>query len=119
MSTATRRLEWRGTLASADMSKMIPVEFDVPEGVTNLHVTFLYSPHVGLGQKLPHQVSVSIFDPSGPRCEMSRPTEEGLDIGLLRSSPGGTSGPILAGRWIALIKYTACSRSSRSSTCSA
>lgn len=104
MSTATQRLEWRGTLTSADMSKMLPVEFEVPEGVTNLHATFLYTPHVGPDQKLPHQVSVSIFDPNGPRCEMSRPKEQGIDIGLLRSSPGGTSGPIHAGRWIALIQ---------------
>lgn len=104
MSTATQRLEWRGALTSADMSKMLPINFEVPEGVTNLHVTLLYSPHIGQDQKLPHQVSVSLFDPNGPRCEMSRPTEVGVDIGLLRSSPGGTSGPISAGHWTALIQ---------------
>jgi hypothetical protein len=61
MSTETQRREWRGALTSADMSKMIPVDFAVPAGVTNLHITFLYSPQVGPEQKLPHQVSVSIL----------------------------------------------------------
>ena len=62
----------RGVLTSADMHKTEPIFVDVPEGVTDLHVTFLWPKH-SPGQKWPNQISVMIFDTNGPRFEISRP----------------------------------------------
>ena len=104
MSTQTRQLELRGTLTSADMHRMRPTFVDVPEGVTDIHFTFRHSPHFGPDQKLPHQISIMIFDSHGPRFEISQPDDEGISINTVRTSPGGINGPIPAGRWMVFIQ---------------
>ena len=103
-STEARHLELRGTLTSADMQQMRPTFIDVPEGVTDIHFTFRHSPHWGPDQKLPHQISIMIFDTNGPRFEISQPDDEGISINTVRTSPGGINGPIPPGRWMVFIQ---------------
>ena len=93
MHKEPQRIELRGTLTSADMQQMRPTFVDVPQGVTDIHFTFRHSPHWGPGQKLPHQISIMIFDTNGPRFEISQPDDEGISINTVRTSPGGINGP--------------------------
>lgn len=92
MMIPTRLLDLHGELTSADMHKTEPVFVDVPEGVTNLHFTFLW-PKWSPNQKMPNQISVMIFDPNGPRFEISRPDDAGVSINAGRTSPGGIDDP--------------------------
>lgn len=108
MTTAPERLqphklELRGTLTSADMRQTKPMYIDVPEGVTNIHFLFKYAPKAAPDQRLPYQISVMIFDTKGPRFEISRPDDIGVFINAVKASPGGTPGPIPAGRWMCFI----------------
>lgn len=102
MTAPTRLLDLHGTLTSADMHKTQPIFVDVPEGVTNLHFTFLW-PKWSPDQKMPNQISVMIFDTNGPRFEISRPDDAGVSINAGRTSPGGINGPLPAGRWMVFI----------------
>jgi hypothetical protein len=88
-----------GKLTQQFVQKTEPLYFDVPEGVTEIHIAIRYHPRLDPGQPFPHQVSMMIFDPSGPRCEISRPTDEGIIINAATASPGAVPGPIQPGRW--------------------
>ncbi|MFO7633279.1 MAG: CehA/McbA family metallohydrolase [Caldilinea sp.] len=103
MSTQAKQLVLRGSLTSADMHQTRPIFIDVPEGVTNMHFTFRHRPSFAPDQKLPHQISVMIFDTHGPRFEISKPDDDGVDINAARTSPGGINGPIPAGQWMIFI----------------
>ena len=104
MSTRARQLELRGTLTSADMHQTRPIFVDVPEGVTDIHFTFAHTPHFAPDQKLPHQISVMIFDTNGPRFEISRPDDAGIiDQHTYARHPAASAGPIPAGRWMVFI----------------
>lgn len=103
MTSHETRYELRGQLTSADMHQTNPIFVDVPDGVTGIHFTFAHSPHHAPDQKLPHQISVMIFDTNGPRFEISRPDDAGVVISETYASPGGIAGPIPAGRWMVFI----------------
>lgn len=103
MTTAPHKLELRGHLTSADMRQTTPLYIDVPEGVTNIHFLFKHSPKAAVDQRLPYQISLMIFDTKGPRFEISRPDDVGVFINAAQASPGGTPGPIPAGRWMIFI----------------
>jgi hypothetical protein len=96
-------IQLRGQLTSADMRKTEPIHIDVPKGVTNIHVRFSHHPKAPADQRLPHQISLMIFDPNGPRFEISKPDDQGVFINAARATPGGTPGPIPAGRWMIFI----------------
>ena len=96
---ATELIQFKGRLTSADMRQTVPIFFDVPEGVTQIHCRYHYSPKHPEDQRMRHQISVMIFDPTGPRCEISIPTDEGIFINEAAASPGAMPGPIQAGRW--------------------
>ncbi|MEA3334953.1 MAG: CehA/McbA family metallohydrolase [Chloroflexota bacterium] len=103
MSTHIQKIELRGNLTSEDMHQTKPFYIDVPDGVTNIHFLFSHNPRFGDDQKLPNQISLMIFDTNGPRFEISRPDEQGVFINSARTSPGGTPGPIPAGRWMVFV----------------
>ena len=92
-------LRIQGTLTRQHVQQTDPLYFDVPEGITQLNIVIRYHPRFEPGQPFPHQISMMIFDPTGPRCEISRPTDEGIVMNEAYASPGGTPGPIQPGRW--------------------
>lgn len=100
MSPTPQIVQFRGQFTSADMRKTIPVFVNVPEGVTNIHFLLNYSPKAAEDQRLPYQISMMIFDPNGPRIEVTRPKDTGVFVNAAQASPGGTPGPIPAGQWI-------------------
>lgn len=99
MTMPSQTLTLHGSLTSADMRQTVPMPIDVPEGVTNIHFRFQFSPKAAADQKLPYQISLMIFDTDGPRFEISRPDDQGIFINAAQASPGGTPGPLPAGRW--------------------
>jgi len=103
MTPPPLKLQLTGQLTSADMRQTTPIHFDVPEGVTNIHFLFKYSPKAAIDQRLPYQISIMIFDTKGPRFEISRPDDKGVSINAVQTSPGGTTGPIPVGSWMLFI----------------
>ncbi len=97
------QIKLRGRLTSADMRLEKPIYVDVPEGVTNIHFRFDHHPKSAPDQKLPYQISLTIFDPNGPRIEMARPDDKGAFVNMARATPGGAPGPIPAGQWAVFI----------------
>lgn len=88
-----------GQLSSDDMRQLNPIPFNVPEGVTQIHVQFDYTPAHPEGHEYRHQLSLMVFDPDGPRLGISKPGKKGAFINAVKSSPGGLSAPIKAGQW--------------------
>lgn len=91
-----------GELIPRNNRSYIPVPFDVPEGVTQIRVSLDVSPEHTPGQPYPQQISVTVFDPTGPRSD-NRASKEGFVIGEGRVTPGTVPGPIIAGQWAVLI----------------
>ncbi len=90
---------FEGSLTQADNRRVIPYSVEIPEGMTQFHLSFDYSPIHTEGQPYPQQISFAIHDPSGVRGEWSRPTAEGLHITPASATPGTLPGPIIPGRW--------------------
>lgn len=97
-------LQFSGTLTPADNRRSIPCVFEVPEGVTELHIHFDFAPRHTEGQPYAQQISLSIADPNGPRGEFSRPNAGGVHISEARATFGSLPGSIPAGQWIVYIK---------------
>ncbi len=93
----------KGELLPKDNGSYIPIDFDVPEGTTKIHIEFDHNPKHTEGQPLPQQISLSIFDPTGIRGEYSRPNAEGLTVGLTEATLGTLAGEIQAGTWTLLM----------------
>jgi len=92
-------IQLHGQLTSADMRQTRPIPVQMPEGVTQVHFRFRYSPKFAPNQRLAHQISLMIFDTEGPRFEISRPDDQGVWIHEAEASPGGMAGPIQPGTW--------------------
>lgn len=91
-----------GELTPLNNRSYIPVPFEVPEGISRIHVSLEYLPEHTSGQPYPQQISLTVFDPTGPRSD-NRPGKEGFTISEGRVTPGTVPGPIQAGQWTALI----------------
>ena len=89
-----------GTLTSADMRQPLPIHVTVPEGITQIHFRSDYAPKQVEDQRLPYQISLMIFDPHGPRVEVSHPDEAGVYVCAASASPGGTPGPVFATQFL-------------------
>ncbi|UCH26525.1 MAG: CehA/McbA family metallohydrolase [Trueperaceae bacterium] len=85
------------------MRRLKPLHFDVPEGTTQVHVQFDYTPLHPAGHQHRHQLSLMVFDPDGPRLGISRPGKEGAYINAVRPSPGGVPAPIKPGIWTVFV----------------
>lgn len=90
---------FEGTLTPADNRRSIPYQFDMPAGMTQLHMHFDYSPVHTDGQPFPQQISFAIHDPIGVRGEWSRPNADGWHVTTARATPGTLPGAITPGRW--------------------
>ncbi len=89
------------TITAADRHRNIPHKIQVPEGTTQIRVDFAAGPAYASGQELGNQLSMSLFDPNGPRGIHYWITdgEGNLVLSTGYSSPGFNSGPIPAGEW--------------------
>lgn len=92
-----------GQLTSDNMRQLIPYYFDVPEGATQVHVNFDFTPAHPPEHQFPHQLSLMVFDPDGPRLGISKPSEEGAYVNAVNPSPGGLPAPIKSGRWTVFV----------------
>ena len=89
------------TLTTADQHRHIPHKIEIPEGTTLIRIDFVAKPEYSSGQELRNELSMSLFDPNGPRGIHYWITDgKGtLTLSAGYTSPGFYSGPIPAGTW--------------------
>ena len=89
-----------GQLTTEDNKTYKAHPFNVPEDVTNVHITFDYTPEYGTGRIHRNQVDISLDDPDGIRGNWSRAcAENGIHVNAIASSPGFITGEVQAGEW--------------------
>jgi hypothetical protein len=103
MPNDSKTYTFNGQLTPDDMRQLTPIHFDVPEGVTQVHVDFSFSPRHPEGHQFPNQLSLMVFDPDGPRLGISKPKENGSTINAVNPSPGGLPHPITPGQWTVFV----------------
>lgn len=91
-----------GSLTRNDSKSYHPFPFDVPEGITNIHLDFEYTPHRATGRIHANQINVSVDDPEGPRGQWN--FMQRCDLNGVQSSPGMRTANIQAGRWTAIVE---------------
>lgn len=92
-----------GQLTSNDMRTLNPYYIDVPDGTTQVHIQFDYSPEHPEGHEFRHQLSLMVCDPDGPRLGISKPGKDGAFVNAVKPSPGGLPAPIKAGQWTVFV----------------
>jgi hypothetical protein len=92
--------EARGRLTLDDMARHVTaLRVAVPPGTAALSVTFDHAPrHPGAGD-IPHQLSISVIGPSGPRGTRHNHLDQSVRIGAASASPGYRPGPLEPGVW--------------------
>ena len=103
MSNESTVLEFTGTLTRHDVKTYLPHTFEVPEGITNIHINFQFSPRYATGRIHRNQINISVNDPDGIRGVFNVVREEGLDINGIASSPGFGSWPVQPGKWTVFV----------------
>ncbi len=101
--TVDTQLKFSGSLTKQDAKTYHPHTFDVPEGVTNIHIDFSFTPLYASGRIHRNQINFSLNDPDGIRGVANIIREEGVDVNGVASSPGFGSWPIQAGTWTAFV----------------
>ncbi len=103
MTEATAfQYNFAGLLTKNDSKTYIPYTFDVPEGMTNVHLDFVYAPHYATGRIHQNQINVSIDGPDGVRGQWN--FMQPCDINGIASSPGMRTAPIESGTWTAYVE---------------
>jgi len=103
MTEATAlQYKFTGSLTKDDSKTYHPFPFEVPEGTTNIHLDFAYSPHYASGRIHANQINVSINDPDGIRGQWN--FMQKCDLNGILSSPGMRTAPIQAGTWTAYVE---------------
>ncbi|GAB4518282.1 MAG: CehA/McbA family metallohydrolase [Anaerolineae bacterium] len=92
-----------GSLTKTDSKTYHPYTFEVPEGITNIHINFTYSPAYATGRIHRNQLNVSLDDPDGIRGVWNVIRPEGFDVNGVLSSRGFGSWPIQPGTWTAYV----------------
>jgi len=100
--TTIPQFKFAGSLTKADSKTYHPYTFDVPEGTTNIHLDFLYTPHYATGRIHANQINVSINGPDGVRGQWN--FMQKCDINGVLSSPGMGTWPIQPGTWTAFVE---------------
>ena len=92
-----------GCLGVEDMARHIPHVFDVPEGCTRIAIRFDHAPkHPGVGE-IPHQLSLSLFDPGAGRGTRHNNADQTIVLSPDRASPGYLPGPLTPGQWCVFV----------------
>ncbi len=94
---------FKRTITTADVHQHIPHAFEVPAGTTQIHIEFNYTPRHSAGQQYHNQMSLSLFDPAGPRGVYYLFRDYGITINAARPTPGFDAGPVRPGTWIAFV----------------
>lgn len=97
------QLQFSGSLTRADSKSYHPHTFEVPAGITNIHVDFHFAPLYATGRIHRNQINLSVNDPDGIRGVWNVVRPEGLDINAVASSPGLGSWPIQPGTWTVFV----------------
>jgi hypothetical protein len=88
-----------GTLGLDDMARHVPVRFRVPPGLAALVLDFDHAPRGPEGGGIPHQLSISVTGPAGPRGTRHNSTDQSVRLAADAASPGYLPGPIEPGVW--------------------
>ncbi len=99
----TTHQRFSGDLTDQDAKKHIPIAFDVPNGTTEIRISFSYAPDRSGGQHYANQMSLSLFDPEGARGARHNNKDQNIRLNAQYASPGYLPGAIQAGRWNAVI----------------
>jgi hypothetical protein len=97
------KITFADTLTIADVHQHIPHAFEVPVGTTQIHMDFTYEPRYSAGQEYHNQMSLSLFDPAGPRGVYYLFRDYGITINEARTTPGFDAGPVRPGKWIVFV----------------
>jgi hypothetical protein len=89
-----------GRLTLDHMACHVPaLRFALPPGIGALAITFDHAPrHPGAGD-IPHQLSISVLGPDGPRGTRHNHPDQSVRIGARRASPGYLHGAPEPGVW--------------------
>lgn len=88
-----------GRLGLDDMARHVPVPFRVPAGCAGLRIAFDHEPrHPGAGE-IPHQLSISVIGPDGPRGTRHNNANQTVLLSETSASPGYLPGAIEPGLW--------------------
>lgn len=94
---------FQGTLTHADSKQHIAHHFDVPDGATRLHISFVHQPERATGADYANQVSMSLFDPNGSRGARHNNPDQAIRLSVAEATPGYVPGPIIAGQWTVVV----------------
>jgi hypothetical protein len=97
------KITFEHTITTADLHQHIPHVFEVPARTTQIHMEFTYQPRYSTGQEYPNQMSLSLFDPAGPRGVYYLFRDYGITINGSRPTPGFDAGPVRPGTWVAFV----------------
>lgn len=95
--------KFNGALNKDQCKTYHPHSFEVPDGITNIHIDFSFTPLYASGRIHRNQINVSLNDPDGIRGVWNVVREEGFNVNALASSPGFDSRTIQPGRWTAFV----------------
>lgn len=95
--------QFTGSVTRHDSKTYHPHTFEVPEGITSIHIDFDYAPRYAAGRIHRNQVDLSVNDPDGIRGVWCLVREGGIDINAVRSTPGMVSAPIQPGTWTVFV----------------
>ena len=96
-------MTFTGTLTKDDSKTFHPYSFYVPEGTTNIHIDFEFSPFYAEGRIHRNQINVSVNDPNHVRGVWCIINEVGIDINGIQSTPGFRTEAIQTGQWTAFV----------------
>jgi hypothetical protein len=99
---AALQLKFTGALTKNDSKTYHPYSFEVPEGTTNIHLDFQFTPLRATGRIHNNQINVSINGPDGVRGQWN--FLQNCDINGIASSPGMGTWPIQPGTWTAFVE---------------
>ncbi len=88
-----------GRLTLDDMARHVAVRLRVPPGTPGLSLTFDHAPKHPGGGAIPHQVSISVIGPAGPRGTRHNHPDQSVRIGKRTATPGYLPGPVEPGVW--------------------
>jgi len=103
MSDKAIIMTFTGSLTKDDSKTYHPFSFYVPEGITNIHIDFEFSPFYAEGRIHRNQINVSLNDPDGIRGVWCIINEVGIDVNGVQSTPGFRTADIQSGQWTAFV----------------
>lgn len=88
-----------GRLKLEDMHRHIPHRFDVPAGAQQITIGFDFEPKSPSVGRVPHEISLSLFDPESGRGARHNNADQNIIITADAATPGYTAGALQPGTW--------------------